>query len=153
MICFFYFVSALKFNKNRLPIVMTLWSILVIGFSIVDVILMSLLIRDYGNCSDSTTDVNDIYCFLVTGIGFALAVRGFLVWTLNVISAGFILSYGIKVILLCSLLSLNRHVIRNIKMVIWVIFFWQMHRENYVSKTMWVCFLIIISIFILFLIM
>lgn len=73
---------------------MSLWSVVVIAFSIVDVILMSLLSRDYTNCKDITAET---FCFLVNGIGFTLAARGFLLWILNVISAFVTLSYGVKV--------------------------------------------------------
>lgn len=73
---------------------MSLWSVLVFLISLLDFVLMCLLARDYKACDDIHTNSD---CFLVNGIGFTLASRGFLLWLLNVGTAAVILSIGIKV--------------------------------------------------------
>lgn len=80
--------------KKRVPVVISLWSITVIAFSIIDVILMCLLARDYASCKDDPT--NAVY-FLVNGVGLTLAARGFILWIFNVTTAGVMLHFGLQV--------------------------------------------------------
>lgn len=87
-------VVGIKHEKQRLPPVMLIWSILVISLSIIDIILMSLLVRDYRSCKDITSWV---FCFLINGIAMTLAARGYLLWLLNVGAACVMLTLGIKV--------------------------------------------------------
>lgn len=76
---------------------MSLWSIIVIAVSIIDIILLSLLARDYTSCTDNIIQIEDVFCFLVNGIGMTIAARGFVLWLLNVASAAVNLYFGLKV--------------------------------------------------------
>lgn len=119
--------AGIKSEKQRLPAVMMIWSVFVISLSIIDIILMSLLVRDYRSCKD---DPKWVFCFLINGIGMTLAARGYLLWLLNIGSAIIMLTLGIMVIIYFNEgISVNLIISNDIS------FYFQMHREKFLTKS------------------